>query len=461
MEFSIAQIIEYTDGSLIADKENKGFKVHNIRIDSRTVEENSLYIAIKGEKNDGHHFLKDVYERGTSVCLISNPDIEILEGMQYILVEDTLMALQKMAKRYRQTLNIPMIAVTGSVGKTTTREMIAAALSAGFKTFKTPANHNSQIGVPLTMLSIEDEEIAVLEMGISEFGEMSKIADIVAPDVAVLTNIGDAHIQNLLTKENIRDEKFHIQDRMPAGSKVLLNYDDEILRNSEIYEGLEAVYISTDNPEADVFAKDIRYQNGLASFVAHIYEYEIPVTLSVYGKHQINNALAGLTVAYLYDVDLERAAKNLHDFQGFLHRQQILQKEGITIIDDTYNASPASMKAGIDILADISCKGRKIALLADMKELGENYKNLHQEVGYHLASYPNIDELIVYGEDAKYIKDGALKNNASLKTLEFSVAEKDNLLSYLKENITEGDCVLFKGSHSMGLEYMIEKFLED
>lgn len=461
MEFNIAQIIEYTGGSLITDKEDKELRIRNIRIDSRTVEENSLYIAIKGEKNDGHHFLKDVYEKGTRVCLISNPHIEILEGMQYILVEDTLRALQQMAKRYRQTLDIPMIAVTGSVGKTTTREMIAAALSAGLNTFKTPANHNSQIGVPLTMLSIEDEEIAVLEMGISEFGEMCRIADIVAPDVAVITNIGDAHIQNLLTKENIRDEKFHIQDRMPVGSKVLLNYDDTILKCSKVYEGLHAVYVSTEDREADVFAKNIQYQNGLASFVAHIYEYEIPVMLSVYGKHQISNALVALTVAYLYGIDLKKAAQNIHDFQGFLHRQQILQKEGMTIIDDTYNASPASMKAGIDILADISCKGRKIAILADMKELGENYKNLHQEVGYHLASYPNIDELIVYGEDAKYIKDGALRNNISLKTFEFAVSERDALLSYLKENVKKGDCVLFKGSHSMGLEYMIEKFLED
>lgn len=461
MKFSIATIIEYTGGSLISKNEDKEREIHNIKIDSRAVLEDSLYVAIKGEKNNGHHFLKDVYDKGVRACLISDKNVEILEDMQYILVDDTLKALQKMAKRYRETLHIPIVAITGSVGKTTTREMVAAALSAGFKTFKTPANHNSQIGVPLTVLSVEDEEIAVLEMGISEFGEMSKIADIVAPDVAVVTNIGDAHIQNLLTKENIRDEKFHIQDRMAVGSKVILNYDDSILRESEVYAGLETVYVSMDNPNSDVFAKDIRYKNGLASFVADIFGQEVTVTLSVYGKHQIGNALVALAVAYLYQMDLTKAAACIREFKGFAHRQQILQKGNITIIDDTYNASPASMKAGIDILADITCQGRKIAVLADMKELGENFQGLHEEVGYYLAEYPQIDELIVYGEDAQYIKEGALKKNTDLRIREFSISEKDALMDYLKKQIQDEDAILFKGSHSMGLEHMIERFLED
>ena len=286
-EYSVRQIIEATKGKLLCGDENA--LVKDVVIDSRKAHPGALFVPIIGEKNDAHQFLPSVAEAGCKVSLVSKKDVSISEGMTYILVEDTLKALQDIAYAYRREyIHIPLVGITGSVGKTTTREMVAAALSGGYQVFKTPANFNSQIGVPLTLFSIpEDAQIGVIEMGISEPGEMTKISRLVAPDSAVMTNIGVAHIEQLGSRGNICAEKYHICDYMNPEGTLFLNADDDLL--SKIKSERKIVYFGKNQ------VSNISMENGLAKFVAKIDQKEVNVELSVYGKHQIGNALAALS----------------------------------------------------------------------------------------------------------------------------------------------------------------------
>ena len=347
-----------------------------ISIDSRTAGKKALFVPLIGEKQDGHRFIMAALEQGAAAVFTSEHSEESEEvkaaakkwpGAAFIQVDDTRRALQALGAYLRSRLTIPLVGITGSVGKTTTREMVAAALSAGFHVFKTPANHNSQVGVPLTLSQISDtDEIGVLELGMSEPGEMTVIAQIAAVDMAVITNVGVTHIENLGTRENILREKLKIQDGMRADGPVFLNGDNDLLGISRAREGHKTVYFGT-GENADYRAVDIRLERGCPSFTMVHGERRIPVTLSVMGEHNVLNALAALAVADYNGVPLEAAAEKLREFTGFKNRQQIREKQGITVIDDTYNASPDSMKAALRVLSSFGQARRRVAVLADMK----------------------------------------------------------------------------------------------
>lgn len=445
--FDIDFLLKATGGRLIRGKEN--LQIANFCIDSRTAKEGSLFIPIIGEKTDAHSFIPSVYEAGCRLVLSQREEIEVPEGMSCILVSDTKKALQDIASLHRERIRIPLIGLSGSVGKTTTKEMAALALSAGKKVFKTPANQNSQIGVPLTLLSIDEEaQIGVIEMGISEPGEMSKIAALVRPDSALITNIGSAHIMLLGSREGIRDEKFHIMDRMKAGSCIFLNADDEILRSSSVYEGMRAIYFGRKKDGgAEAFATDISSEEGLYSFNAHVFGRSARVKLGVYGLHQVNNALASLALASHYGVDLEEAAKKIESFTGFKHRQQILKRNGMLIIDDTYNASPESMRAALAILKNTQSK-RKIAVLADMKELGEREEAIHREIGREIARSGLADVVITYGDLAKKIGEECDRH--------YHFDSLEELQGFIESFAGEKDALLYKGSNSMRLYQIVD-----
>ena len=451
-EYSVRQIIEATKGKLLCGDENTLIK--DVVIDSRKAHPEALFVPIIGEKNDAHQFLPSVAEAGCKVSLVSKKEVSISEGMTYILVEDTLKALQDIAYAYRREyIHIPLVGITGSVGKTTTREMVAAALSGGYQVFKTPANFNSQIGVPLTLFSIpEDAQIGVIEMGISEPGEMTKISRLVAPDSAVMTNIGVAHIEQLGSRGNICAEKYHICDYMNPEGTLFLNADDDLL--SKIKSERKIVYFGKNQ------VSNISMENGLAKFVAKIDQKEVNVELSVYGKHQIGNALAALSVANCYGVDLVAAAEKLKEFHGFSHRQQIFRKNALTIIDDTYNASPVSMNGAVDILEDIvpAVGGRKIAVLADMKELGEDAEKMHYECGEYLGK-KNIHILVHVGELSKEIERGFL--HIQPKGEVYGFLDREKMDQFLRNFIRSKDVLLFKGSNSMHLSKSIEELLQN
>lgn len=423
--------------------------VEHISLNSNVMKGNDLFVPLIGEKVDAHKFLSQAVDHGAAAVFTSEHD-RAPQGARgvWIRVEDTKKALQALGRYCRGRLALPIVGITGSVGKTTTREMVAAALSAERNVFKTPGNYNSQVGVPVTLSEIrEDHQIAVIELGMSEPGEMTVIARIAGPDMAVITNIGVTHIGQLGTQENIYREKMSIQDGLRSGGTLILNGDDPWLAGSRAKEGCHTVFYGT-GENCDYRAEDICLVDGYPSFTAVCRGRRVPVALKVMGTHQVGNALAALAVADLNGVSLEKAAKSLGTFQGYEGRQQRWEGDGMLFIDDAYNASPASMKGAIDILSSLTKYRRRIAVLADMKELGDEEVRFHREVGEYLGK-SRVDVLLTFGELAKEFQTAALLGNPGLVAVHFQ--EKEALLKYLLGQLTKGDAVLFKGSNSMKL----------
>ena len=423
--------------------------VKHISLNSNTMEGNDLFVPLIGEKVDAHCFINQAFANGAAAALTSeHSQAPQGAGGVWIQVEDTKKALQDIGRWYRRRLSLPIIGITGSVGKTTTREMVAAALSARRRVFKTPGNYNSQVGVPVTLSKIGgSDEIAVIELGMSEPGEMTVIARIACPDMAVITNIGVTHIGQLGSQENIYREKMSIQDGLKPGGTLILNGDDPWLARAGAKEGCSTVYYGT-GEHCDYRAEEIRIKDGYPSFTAVCPGKKVPVKLRVMGKHQVGNALAALAAADLNGVDLEGAAASLETFEGYQGRQQRYERDGILFIDDTYNASPVSMKGAIDILSSLDRTGRRIAVLADMKELGEEEDRFHREVGEYVGE-SRIDLLVTYGSLAEAIGAGAIKACPGLLTVHFQ--DREELERYLLGQLREGDAVLLKGSNSMKL----------
>lgn len=471
----VKDLVEASGGRLLCGDPEA--VIEDIRIDSRTVKGNDLFVPLIGEKVDAHKFIGQVLSAGAAAVLTSEHD-SMESDRAWIRVADTRTALQAIGAWYRSRLHLSLIGVTGSVGKTTTREMIAAALSARYRVYKTPGNSNSQVGVPITISQISSQdEIGVIELGVSEPGEMERIARIARVDQAVMTNIGIAHIEQLGSQENICREKLHIQDGMKEGGILYVNGDDQILKTVRAKEGCRTVTYGTGDG-CDYQAVDIHNEEGLPVFTALCKERgeSAVVRLQVFGHHMILNAVAALAVARENGIPMAEAAKSLESFHGFQGRQQIHKAGGITLIDDSYNASPVSMKAGIDVLRDMPTEGRKIAVLADMKELGPDSPQYHQEIGRYLAGSPEqgcmVDCVALLGELAAKIgkqleaelagEPGETTKQAVGKKPEIIYfQEKEKLTGWLKQAARPGDSVLLKGSNSMGLGTVASKLLED
>lgn len=454
--------------------------VEHICIDSRAIRGNDLFVPLIGEKVDAHKFIDQVIQAGAAAVLTSQHD-SMESDCAWIRVADTRRALQAIGAWYRNRIVIPLIGVTGSVGKTTTREMIAAALSARYRVYKTPGNSNSQVGVPITISEIaSQDEIGVIELGMSEPGEMERIAMVARVDQAVMTNIGIAHIEQLGSQENICREKLHIQDGMREGGILYVNGDDPILKTVRAKEGCRTITYGTEEG-CDYQAVDIRSEGGLPVFTALCRESGewAPVRLQVFGHHMILNAMVALAVARENGIPMAEAAKALESFHGFKGRQQIHRAGGITVIDDSYNASPVSMKAGIDVLCDMPSEGRRIAVLADMKELGPDSPKYHREIGRYLArtseSGCKVDCVALLGALAAEIGTQLEKEigrqqeavpgtqpeqKADGRTEILYFQEKGKLAHWLKQTLKQGDSVLLKGSNSMGLGAVAAELLE-
>ncbi len=506
MKLSVSEIASAVGGNIIYGDER--LIVKNISLNSREMKGDDLFVPVIGEKVDAHRFILQAAENG-AVCAFTsrhrsfeefkdgfydkNADghnAELPEALKesnfaLISVDNTVSALQALGSYYRDNyVKIPYIGVTGSVGKTTTREMIAAALSAGFKVYATKGNSNSQVGVPITVTETDPcAKVGVIELGMSEFGEMNRISKVAKPDIAVITNIGVSHINQLKTRENIMKEKLHITDGMRDGGTLILNGDDEYLRDLDmeklhslsIAEGKELRILFYGRGEnCDFRAYDISIKGGYPEF--SITDKRTGETarrrLSVMGDHMILNAAASVCAASLCGIRIEDSFEALSGFSGMKGRGEIHEKDGITIIDDSYNAAPASMKAGLKVLWDMPVKKRKIAVLADMLELGENEAAYHREVGEYMAENRMIpDGILLLGDLSANIADGfaeyAKKNteeraacNAG-ETAPFirHFSDISELTEFLRTYLCEGDTVLFKGSNSMGLSRAVKEFI--
>ncbi|WP_099205074.1 UDP-N-acetylmuramoyl-tripeptide--D-alanyl-D-alanine ligase [Scatolibacter rhodanostii] len=447
MRMKISEIAQACGGKLLCgDPETV---VTSFSTDSRQVKTGTMFVPIKGERVDSHIYLEDVLA-GTAAASFTEQEI-LAQDKPVVLVSSTIKALQKIAEVYRKSFDIPIVGITGSVGKTTSKEMIALALSSQLKVMKTQGNQNSQVGVPMTIFTLKKaDEAAVVEMGISMPGEMERIAKVVRPTIAVLSNIGVTHIEYLKTQENILAEKFHIADYIPENGKIFVNGDDVLLEKlSHERKDLNIVTFGM-NKNCDCRAAELNSTEKGTFFVCQYKGKKTNVFVPAAGVHNVRNALAALAVAFELGVPLEDAVRAIGSYKPPKMRQEILDLNGIKVIDDTYNASPDSVKAGIDILLGIQTDGRRIAVLGDMFELGDYAAISHFEVGKY-AQEKGIDMLAAVGEMG--VETG--KGFGSEQFFHFT--DNQAVFSFLKKELKEGDVVLIKGSRGMKMDEIVEE----
>ena len=436
------EIIKATGGTLIGGGETV---IKGISTNSREIKEGELFIPLVGDKFDGHEFIRAAFELGASAALTSK-ETELFIGKTIIRVKDTKKALGAIAAYYKEKHNVPTIAVTGSVGKTTTKDMVYSVISQRYNTLKTAANFNNDIGLPLTIFRLEKEhEAAVLEMGMNHFGEIDYLASIGKPDAAIITNIGESHIENLGSREGIFKAKMEITNRFGRDNTLIVNGDNDFLRT--VKGEYKVVRYGLDSG-SDVYAKDIVNKGlGGISFTAVVNGTEYAAELAVPGEHNVYNALAAICAGIEFKIPMDDILRGIKTFEPTAQRLAVEDYKGITIINDCYNASPDSIKAALKVLAATDAK-RRVAVLGDVLEMGEHAPSAH----YGLAKYvkeAGVDVLVTAGENMKNLARGAEEQGVSEihafdKTLE--------ACNFVKDALKEGDAVLIKASHGMRFE---------
>mgnify|MGYP004499673123 FL=1 len=452
----VKEILNVTKGKMLCG--NEELEVENFSKDTRTIQKGDIYIGIKGEKFDGSNFWNQALDAGATAVIISNIQISKEEKEKYkdktiIQVEDTLEALYEIAKYKRSLYNIPVIAVTGSVGKTSTKDIIASVVSQKYKTLKTEGNNNNNIGLPLTILKLKDHEVLVVEMGMNHFGEISLLTNIAKPTLAVITNIGTSHIGNLGSRENILKAKLEILEGMKI-PRVIINNDNDLL-HKWYEENKEKIEIHTYgiNNSSDVIAEKIELEEEKSKFVVKTSSEKVNIDVPVGGEHFVYNALCGFMVGKVLGLTSKEIQNGISKFELTKKRMDIRAlKNGATLINDSYNASYESMKASLKYLSNRTDL-RKIAVLGDMLELGGFSKELHEKVGEEVANN-NIDILICRGEFAKDIISKASKNK---KTQCILLQNNEEILNKLKEILREGDVILIKASNGMKFYEICQK----
>ena len=444
----IKNILKVTNGKMLIGDEN--LVCDSFSKDTRTIQNGDIYIGIKGENFDGNKFWKQALDNGAGVVIIQDVEVSTEELKNYkdktvIKVEDTLKALYEIAKYKRSLYDIPVVAITGSVGKTSTKDIIASVVSTKYKTLKTEGNNNNNIGLPLTILKLKDHEALVVEMGMNHFGEISLLTDIAKPTLAVITNIGTSHIGNLGSRENILKAKLEILEGMKI-PKIIINNDNDLLHDwyNENSEKLEIHTFGIES-NSEVMGKDIKMQEESSEFTAVTDSKETNIKVPVGGEHFVYNALCAMTVGKVLNIPVDKIQYGIESFELTKKRMDIKKLEnGAIIINDAYNASFESMKVSLEFLANHTGE-RKIAVLGDMFELGEYSEELHRKVGKEVVKN-NIDMLICAGENAKYIIEEA-KKNSKIET--YFMHNNEEIVEKLSQELRNGDIVLVKASNGM------------
>ncbi len=423
-------------------------EIRDISTDTRHLPEGCLFLALRGARFDGHDFVQQALEAG-AVAAVTDTQIG---DLPCVVVENTGQALLDIAGYYRDMFDIPLVGVTGSVGKTTTKEMIACVLSEKYTTLKTAQNLNNEIGMPKTLFGLTKEHgAAVIEMGMNHFGEISRMSRSAKPTIAVITNIGYSHIENLGSQEGILKAKLEMLEGMAADAPLIVSADDPMLRDLKLERPVLTYSVMGENAPVgvEVYAADIKEDDGVTTFTIHHAENSILAVLPTVGIHNVKNALAAYIVGILAGMTPQEIVCGLAKYQPTGNRQNIKEKNGQTVIADCYNASPDSMRAALGVLGNYPCEGRKIAVLGDMLELGVHSETLHAKVG-EMAKNAGIDMLFCYGTAARGIAE-----NAGSDLEAFCTDDADVLTEQLRKTLKEGDCVLFKASHGMHLENVI------
>ena len=453
---SISEIEKAVSGKLMQGNGNK--KVTSVSIDTRTLEKGDIFIALKGENYDAHNFVEEAVKKGASALIVEKNNINF-DSVPIIVVEDTLKALQDFAHYYRMTFSdLKVIGITGSAGKTTTKDMVEGVLKSKYKVLKTKKNLNNHIGVPLTLLELEgDEDFAVIEMGMSSIGEIRKLSRIARPQIGIITNVGPSHLEELGDVETVAQGKSELIEELPGSGTAVLNYDNNYVRKmKKNFQGENIIYYGF-NENADVYVKDINEGVEGNRYTINYRGEEVVLYITRPGKHNIYNALSAVIAGRENGIEWSSIQSGINNADYSELRMDIKKANNFRIIDDTYNANPLSVKAGINVLTVIS-NNRSIAVLGDMLELGDYREQAHRNVGKYVAS-KGVDFLICCGELARYFASGAKEAGMEKKSI-FKVLSNSEAIEVLENLINPGDTLLIKGSRGMEMEEIVDALTE-
>lgn len=445
---NVEDILDVTKGKLIIG--NIEEECENFCTDTRKIQANDVYIGLKGENFNGNEYYEEALNKGAKVAIISGIEVKnpkMFQDKTIIEVEDSLIAFGQIAAYKRSLYNIPVVQITGSVGKTSTRDIIGNVVSTEYKTLKTEGNMNNAIGLPTTVLKLKDHEALVVESGMNHFGEIRYLGEIAKPTIAVITNVGTAHIGLLGSRENILKAKLEILESLQPGGIVVINNDNDLLHEWANEDKEYKKYTFGIDNKSDVMAYDINIYKDYSTYKVKINKKEYNVTVPVSGKHFVYNSLCAIAIGNLLNISPENIIKGIKEFELTKRRMEVDKiKNNITIINDSYNASYDSMVTAIDYLKEIDGK-RKIAILGDMFELGDFAEELHRKVGAYVAK-KDIDLLITVGENSKFIAKQAIENGMdSSKVIE--LVSNEDAIKYLKNNMKSEDVLLLKAANGM------------
>lgn len=451
--FSLEKVCSWTGGDLLCGKQER--YVNRISTDTRTLQPGDLFIALRGEQFDGHDYSAQAAEKGAIAMLCDEQFDEATapETLALIQVSDTLLGLQRLAASYRKELDVKVVGITGSNGKTSTKEMLAAVLGVKYRVQKTKGNLNNHIGVPLTLLSLEETtEIAITEMGMNHPGEIRPLAEIAKPDIAVVTGIGWAHIEAFESRSDIAEEKGELVRALDAEGIAVINGDDEFLKKTELWTEAKIVRSGFD-PQNDVVISDVHTDSAGMQFTAVIESEELNVSIPVFGRHMAANAGLALAVAHTLGVPLESSKVGLENLDLPGGRLKLRSRARGWVLDDSYNASPDSIAAGVESLDLLPGNGRKVVLLGAMAELGDHSVQLHQWVGERVAAN-GVEIMGVMGPNAEHYIAGAEKENKAVMT--YLADSHEALAEFYLKHAKPDDLILIKGSRRMEMERLVE-----
>lgn len=451
LELNLQEIVKATKGTLLKEADVKEIKA--VSTDTRKIEEGTLFIALKGENFNGNNYVLDAFNKGAKIAIVDEVKCDINElkdGVSLIKVENTRRALMDLAKFYREKLGLKVVGITGSAGKTSTKDLVAAVLSDKYKVFKTKGNFNNEIGLPLMILELDSTyDVAILEMGMRGLGQIRELAEIASPDLGIITNIGISHIEILKTRENILKAKMEITTFFDKNNTLVVCGNDDFL--GDLPKAEYKIVKTGVGEDFEIGAKNIALEELSSTFTVYDGEKEEEFSLDMPGKHNISNLMLGIAIAKELGLSFEEMKRGLNNIEATSMRLELIKKDEFSILNDCYNSSPVAVKSSIDVMKNIEGK-RRIAVLGTMKELGHKSEEAHEEIGKY-AKENGIDKILCCGEFSENIKNGYGEECTVYPN-------KEALISTLLNIICEGDIILVKASRSLKFEEITKALLE-
>lgn len=451
LELNLQEIVKATKGALLKEADVKEIKA--VSTDTRKIEEGTMFIALKGENFNGNNYVLDAFNKGAKIAIVDEVKCdlnELKEDVALIKVENTGRALMDLAKFYREKLGLKVVGITGSAGKTSTKDLVAAVLSDKYKVFKTKGNFNNEIGLPLMILELDSTyDVAILEMGMRGLGQIRELAEIASPDLGIITNIGISHIEILKTRENILKAKMEIATFFDKNNTLVVCGNDDFL--GALPEAEYKIVKTGVGENFEIGAKNIALEELSSKFTVYDGEKEEEFSLDMPGEHNISNLMLGIAIAKELGVSFEEMKRGLKNIEATSMRLELIKKDGFSILNDCYNSSPVAVKSAIDVMKNIEGK-RRIAVLGTMRELGHKSEEAHEEIGKY-AKENGIEKVLCFGDFSENIKEGYGEGCTVYEN-------KEELIKDLLNIICDGDIILVKASRSLKFEEITKALLE-